>query len=177
MSKAAKYIIGGALGLWLLTAVLKTSVAAAAIEEKLAIMVGFPKVNLARISLKNQTIPLEFSNVRIINQSPFGAIIDNLYLNVQYFSKSQAKWINWIMQHRATNAFTVLANNTTQVPPIELMIPLTSDFVAGVYNSDIGNTIKVVASFDFYGVPVSIEDETDISSVISMVKRFNWVVG
>ena len=176
MNKAVKILFGSAVGIWLLSKLATSGAAAKGLENKLALMVGLPKFNLGQINIRNQSFPIEFNNVRIINQSPFGATIENLFINVQYFSKSQNRWINWIMQHKATGAFTVKAGETTQVPPIKLMLPITSDFVMDAYKGDIGNQIRVSTNFTFYGVPLTIEDDTDISAVLGLVKQFNWVI-
>lgn len=176
MSKAVKYILGGALGVWLLSKLVTNGAAVKGLSEKFALMIGFPSFNFSQFSLTNQSLPLEFNNIRILNQSPFGASIENLYINVQYYSISQAKWINWIMQHKSTASFFVAAGDTTQVPPVKLVFPLTLDFISKAYKGDIGNQIQVVANFNFYGVPISIVDQTDISSVLNIVKQSNLVV-
>lgn len=176
MNKAVKYGLIGGAALWLVSKLVSNGASAVGLQDKFALMLGFPKINLAQFSLKNQTVPIEFNNVRIINQSPFGASIDNMYINVQYYSNSQKNWVNWIMQFKSTASFTVEAGNTTQVPPIQLMFPLTSSFITSVYTGDIGSQIRVVANFDFYGFPISIVDETDISAVLGLIKQSSWVI-
>lgn len=176
MNKAVKFGLIGGIGLWLFSKLVSNGASAIGLQEKFALMLGFPKINLAQFSLKNQTLPIEFNNIRIINQSPFGASIDNMYINVQYYSNSQKNWVNWIMQHKSTASFTVEAGNTTLVPPIQLMFPLTTSFITSVFTGDIGNQLRVVANFDFYGIPISIMDETDISAVLKLIKQSNWVI-
>ncbi len=136
------------------------------LSNKLQLYVGIPSID----SIKNGFINLNYAQMSIMNQSPFTANIDNLFVSIQYQNTKTQEWVNWILQTKSIATFQLLANQLNHIPPVYLSIPINLGFISDLLAQNVGSQIKVITRFNFYGFAFTLETLQDASYLLNKIK-------
>lgn len=164
--KALKYgLIAGVL-LLLAGGIAAGSSQLSNLEDKLKLFIGSFRIHTIGIS---QTV-IAVDNTKIMNQSPIGVDVNNLYVTVKYNDGNS--WQDLLIQTNNINSFTIAANSSSKVPSIYLTVNSLSGsgIFYKIFNGSISPILKVVTRFQVLGYETEITQDINANQYLSVLK-------